>query len=180
MSRKKPGRAIHLVPSERGISLIELLVGVLCFALIVTFVTRVFASSIEAVQRDSLGRLVRLHRAASVYRFEADGNWPTRDAVLTDHLGFGEDFFVSPCSNSTGYLKRKSGISYLYLWTHSRAWVYDDESVKAPLFVDLDCNRTHSPEANTPKVGLGVTAAGETIVLKKKGDPRRWSWWLAE
>lgn len=168
------------MPAVRGLTLLELLGGVLFFGLIVVVVSKAFAASIESRQRDSLSRLVTLHRAAAIYRFEADGDWPSQEAVMTTYLGYGKDYFISPCANSPGYMKRKSGVSYMYLWTQQRDWIYQDSSQNAPLFVDLDCNLAHEPSGDKPRVGLGVTANGEKIVLEKKGDPRRWSWWLSE
>ena len=99
---------------------------------------------------------------------------------MNTYLGYGADYFVSPCANAPGYLKRKSGISYMYLWTKQRDWIYEDASQNAPLFVDLDCNLSHEPKGSKPQVGLGVTATGEQMVLRKKGDPRRWTWWLSD
>jgi hypothetical protein len=162
------------------LTLLELLSGVLCFGLIVVVVSRAFAASVESRQHDSLERLVTLHRAAAVYRFEADDQWPTLDAVMNTHLGYGSGYFVSPCANTPGYMKRKSGVSYMYLWTKQREWIYEDSSQNAPLFVDLDCNLSHEPRGNKPQVGLGVTAEGRQLILKKQGDPRRWSWWVGE
>ena len=167
------------MPAVR-LSLFEVLGGVLFLALIVTVVSRAFAASVESRQRDSLARLVTLHRAAAIYRFEADGRWPTRDAVMTTYLGYGDSYFVSPCANAPGYMKRERGISYMYLWSPSRDFVFSQPDSAAPLFVDLDCNRSHTPTDDRPMVGLGVAANGEAIVLKKKGDPRRWSWWLTD
>jgi hypothetical protein len=148
--------------------------------LIVTLVARAFAGSVEAKQRESLGRLIQLHHAAALYRFESSDRWPSQESVYESYLGFGEDYFVSPCANSPGYMKRASGISYMYLYTESREFMYEDFASSTPLFVDLDCNRTHAPVADEEKVGLAVSASGETIILKKKGDPRRWSWWVTE
>jgi hypothetical protein len=142
--------------------------------------SRAFASSIEAKQRDSLARLVRLHHAAALYRFDADHTWPTRESVYEGYLGYGKDYFVSPCANSPGYLKRETGISYMYLYTEARDFLYEDAGSETPLFVDLDCNSTHAPQSNVEKVGLAVAASGEAIVLKKQGDPRRWTWWVSE
>jgi len=150
----------------------------LFFGLIIVVVSKAFAASVESRQRDSLERLVTLHRAAAVYRFEAEDHWPTREAVMDTYLGYGKDYFVSPCANTPAYMKRKSGVSYMYLWTKQRDWIYDDASQSAPLFVDLDCNQSHEPNGDKPQVGLGVTATGEQIVIRKAGDPRRWTWWL--
>jgi hypothetical protein len=100
--------------------------------------------------------------------------------VYEGYLGYGEAYFVSPCANAPGYLKREAGISYMYLYTEARDFLYEDAGSEMPLFVDLDCNSTHAPEANVEKVGLAVAASGEAIVLKKQGDPRRWTWWVSE
>jgi hypothetical protein len=159
-------------------TLFELLGGVLAIALVVAVVTRVYGSELDAAQGASLKRLSRIHRAATIYRSDNGGVWPTSEAVYNDFLGYDAKYFVSPCANKAGYLPRRSGVSYMYLWSRKRDIIFANHPDNAPLFVDLDCNPSHRPKSRTPKIGLGVAASGRTIRLQKTGDARRWGWWM--
>ena len=167
-----------LVSAARAVSLVELLVGVFILGLVSAVVTAVFANTLEHAPEASLSRLRLVHRAAAIYRFESDGRWPSSETVYDAYLGLNEEFFISPCANQPGYMDRKKGVSYMYMWTKDRNFIFDDVALIAPLFVDLDCNLSHTPDGDKPMLGLGVSVGGEAIRIKKPGDPRRWSWWL--
>ena len=153
--------------------------GVFVFGMISALVTAVFAFSLEYAPESSLSRLKLIHRAAAIYRLEAGGRWPSQETVYEAYLGLTQEFFISPCANHTGYVERELGVSYRYMWSEGRDPFFEDPSVAAPLFIDLDCNVPGNEKKGAPMLGLGVTAGGEAIRLEKPGDPSKWSWWVA-
>lgn len=165
--------------ANRGISLVELLGAVLVLGLIVTVVTRVYGSGADASEQASLTRMRYLHRAATMYSEEWDGELPSQRFVHKTWLGYTREYFMSPCASKPKKVVRKSGVSYIYTWSLSGKGFLESIGDKAPLFIDLDCNSTHAPGSlETPRIGLAVLIDGTTVRKEKPGDPRRLSWWL--
>jgi hypothetical protein len=165
---------ILCVAAERGVSLVELLGGVLILGLIVTVVTRVYGADTRGAESASLTKMRYLHRAVQLYRAEWAGEMPSRNYVHNTWMGYSQSYFESPClSFSEG---RK--VSYIYPWIEERRYALDSLGSKAPVFIDLDCNPNKTYDHDKQNLVLAVLLDGTTAKIKRAGDPRSMAWWL--
>jgi len=168
------------VSAARGVTLIQLLGGILGIGVTMSIVTRVYGSAKDDAPATSLGKMKQLHRAVALYRSDygdgsITGGLPDRKYVYETYLGFSREFFVSPCSGRRGFPTRVGGVSYAYTWAQQRLEIFESMGLKTPIFVDMDC----APAVNDakPKLGLAVLLNGTAVSIQKHGDPNSLSWW---
>ena len=159
--------------AERGVSLVELLGGVLVLGLIVTVVTRVYGADSTAVEMASLTKLRYLHRATQLYQAQWAGELPAQQYVYSTWMGYSQSYFVSPCLPASA----GNRVSYLYTWRPERRYALEAMGECAPLFIDLDCNPATAYANGEKSVGLAVLLNGSTIRKYNAGDPRALKWW---
>jgi hypothetical protein len=171
------------VSAARGVTLFQLLGGVLAIGIVFTIVTRVYGSAEDTAPETSLGKLRHLHRAIALYRSEyGDGGitegLPDRDYVYDTYLGYSREYFISPCAGRRGFASRAEGVSYAYTWTPLRQQVFESMGLKTPIFVDMDC--TPVTRNGQPNLGLAVLLDGTAISLRKHGNPNSLAWWTED
>lgn len=177
----------------RAFTLIELLVTISITVILVGLLTPVFGRVKEHVQiRVSLDRLRQLSIATLVYRQDwGNGSdyssiegvsLPPYGYVYGTYMGFGRDFFRSPCGYKESIEPNKNRISYGYFPTPFP--VYLDHLKKreegAMLFGDPHCNAEGIPWLSRfyAKRGLGVTIGGQLHNAFKNGDAGSPEWWV--
>jgi type II secretory pathway pseudopilin PulG len=177
---------------QRAFSLAEVVVVSALAAVLCALMLPVFSKARDRANvRSSLERLRQLHVAISIYRQDWEtGGWtitalglPSYAYVYGTYMGFGKDFFRSPCGYKDGIEGNEKRLSYQY-WAVGLPGVdkyfeqYRDNSV---LFNDPHCNPSAivwtSPY--TTKQGLAVQLDGKLILNNKPGSPGDPAWWTS-
>lgn len=180
---------------KRAFTLIEIIVVVVIVAILVAILVPVFARAVHSAQMNaSQQRLKQLQLAVEIYRMDYDGvgrygsmydaGLPTYGYVYSTHMGFGMDFFVSPCGYKEHIEANQRRLSYQY--TPSPMPGYTEHLQKyqedALLFVDQHCNDPSTDLNNQYhyKRGLGVTLGGRLINRYSLGYTGDINWWMTE
>lgn len=178
---------------KRAFTLIEIIVVVVIVAILVAILVPVFARAVHSAQMNaSQQRLKQLQLAVEIYRMDYDGvgrygnmydaGLPTYGYVYSTHMGFGMDFFVSPCGYKENIEANQRRLSYQY--TPSPMPDYSEHLQKyqedALLFVDQHCNDASTDLRNQYhyKRGLGVTLGGRLINRYSLGFTGDIAWWM--
>ena len=172
----------------KAFTLLEVLVCLAIVAIVAAFATPAFLAAKEKSKiTASLGRLHQLQMAVMIYRADDDQasdyaveSFPPFDYVYSTYLGFGEDFFRSPCGYKPGIEDNLKHISYQYTpYPIMRAShdYFAKYGPKAVLFRDCHCNDAISwNSAYLMKRGLAVTVEGTLLNIYKRGTPLD-DWW---
>jgi len=170
------------VSAVRGVTLLQLLGGILCIGIILSVVTRVYGSARHGAPTASLAKMNHIYKAFALYRAEfgdgsVTGGLPDRDYVFSTYLGLSRRDFISPCAGQPGFTPRSQGVSYAYTWAPARIRVFESMGLSTPIFVDTDCASRLLD--GKPKLGLAVLLNGTAISVEKHGDPNSLDWWAA-
>jgi len=175
---------------SRAFTLIEMSSVMLIVAALTAISMPVFRSAVTAAEiRSSVDRLRQLHSAVLLYQADYGGGWgynseravglPIGEYVYSQYMGFGHDFFVSPCGYKPEIEPNMNEISITFTpyfeWT---APYYAKYKQNAVIFSDLHCNDRPQEfyDFYSKKRGLAVLLGGKLVNQYKAGMPLELYW----
>lgn len=173
---------------KKGFTLIETVMVISIIVILTALMQPVFSQAKQHVQvQSSVQRLKQLHLAVELYRSDNNltgysvDDYPMHYTIYSTYLGFGKNFYVSPCGYKAGIEDNLKGLSYNYVpYPAPQIEVhYKHYEENAVLFKDPHCNSKlewDSPFMSKRK--LCILAGGQIVNEISTGSSHHLEWWL--
>lgn len=172
---------------KRAFSLVEIIVVIAIISVVAAIVSPVLWRVKHSVDMTaSASKLRQLGVAIHIYQADYDlygasvYALPSYSYIYTEFMGFGKEFFVSPCGYKDDIEQNKMRLSYQY-WggdPYSEP-SFEKHGDNSALFSDLHCNDNGDQFRSLyrSKRGIAVLYSGQVVNRFKPGDTGTMDWW---